>query len=137
MSTNIWAFSGNLGRDAELKSTPNGHTLLEFNVAVTSGWGDRKQTTWVRCELWNKRAEALHPHLPKGQRVIVSGEATNREYEKKDGTKGRSLELRVSEIEIIGDRQSPPKREPEQQEPGFRESAKAQTSEFTDDDIPF
>lgn len=135
MSINIWTFSGNLARDAELKSTPQGHTLLEFNVAASSGWGERKQTTWVRCELWGKRAEALHVHLPKGQRVIVSGECTNRQYDKKDGSKGYSLEVRVSEIEVIGDRQAPPRQEPEPEQQSFREPSKANT--LSDEDIPF
>jgi len=74
---------------------------------VDLGWGDNKRTLWIRCNLWGKRAEGrLVDHLAKGAQVVVSGEIDLREYEKRDGTKGHSLELRVAGIDLVGGRQA-------------------------------
>jgi single-strand DNA-binding protein len=66
------------------------------------GFGERKTTQWVDCSIWGRRAEALAPHLTKGKQVVVSGEVTLREYEKRDGTRGAGLSVRVAEIDLVG-----------------------------------
>ena len=127
---NIWAFTGNLGHDASLKHVGD-TTVLEFSVAVASGWGDKKATTWVRCAYWGKRGEAVAPFLTKGSQVGVTGEATLREYERKDGTgTGYSMELRVADLTLLGGKPEQPAAT------GFRREAKPDTP-MADDDIPF
>lgn len=99
---NVFTFTGNLGRDAEVK-TVGQHTLCEFSVAVKSGFGDREQTMWVRCNMWGQRAESkLVQWLTKGKGVAVTGELSMREYDKKDGTRGYSLEVRVVDVTLTG-----------------------------------
>jgi single-stranded DNA-binding protein len=91
--------TGNLGAPAELKNVGSG--LLSFRMGVSTGWGDRKATHWVTCNLWGKRAtETLTAILDKGTRVTCSGTLSNREYERQDGTKAYSLELNLDEIDI-------------------------------------
>jgi len=108
-------FTGRLGRDHEIKALPNGTALCEFAVAFDSGFGDRKVSTWVLCKIWGKRAEGgLPPYLVKGQQVAISGELTNRTYDKKDGTKGYSLELNVNTIDLIGGKQDAQSQQPQQ-----------------------
>ncbi len=102
---NNWNFTGNLGHAAELRYTQSGEPVVNFNVAVKSGYGDKALTTWVKCNLWGKRAESLAKYLTKGQQVAVSGEACNRKWSKQDGSEGLSLEVRVNEIDLIGKRQ--------------------------------
>ncbi|MEE4639872.1 MAG: single-stranded DNA-binding protein, partial [Wenzhouxiangella sp.] len=101
---NVWTFTGNLGRDAELRHTQTGLQVTNFSVAVRSGYGEREQTTWVKCALFGKRAEALTPYLKTGQSVAVSGEATLRKWQGQDGQDRFSLEVRVSEIDLQGSR---------------------------------
>ena len=48
---NSCVFVGRLGRDAELKNV-NDSSLLVFNVASDVGFGDKKNTIWVECNLW-------------------------------------------------------------------------------------
>ena len=85
---NVWTFTGRLGADGELRTTQSGEKVLGFRVANDVGFGERKTTQWVDCSIWGRRAEALAPHLTKGKAVVVSGEVTIREYEKRDGTRG-------------------------------------------------
>lgn len=97
-------FTGALGRDAELKATPNA-MLLKFTVASNTGWKDKKITTWLNCTIWGKQAESLEQYLKKGTKVFITGEFEAREYEKKDGGKGMSLDVRVDRIELLGSRE--------------------------------
>ena len=96
---NLLAMTGNLGRDAEVRLAGSS-TVCSFSVALSSGWGDKKQTVWISCSIWGKQAEGQLPsYLKKGQQVAVSGELSTREYEGKT-----YLELRVGTIDLIGKR---------------------------------
>jgi single-strand DNA-binding protein len=94
---NTCVFSGNLGHDPSTKDVGQ-HQVTEFSLAVKSGYGDRQSTFWVRCQLWNRAK--LAEYLSKGSRVVVSGELNMREFDKKDGSKGYSLELRVNDLDL-------------------------------------
>lgn len=98
---NIWIFTGRLGADAELRPT-SGDSVLNFRAANDTGFGDTKRTQWVECSLWGTRAEALAPHLTKGKAVVVAGELTLREFEKRDGSRGYGLAVRVAELTLVG-----------------------------------
>lgn len=102
---NVWTFTGRLGADAELRTTQSGEKVLGFRVANDVGFGDRKTTQWVDCSLWGRRGEALEPHMNKGTQVVISGEVTIREFEKRDGTRGAGLAVRVAEVSLVGGRQ--------------------------------
>lgn len=123
---NIWAFIGRVGRDAELKYTPNGKAVLSFPVAVDSGYGDRKVTTWPRVQVWDKRAEALANHIAKGDKIGVVGELSLREYQGKEG-KAFSLEVRATDITLIGGAKEKP----------AKQAAGIEVDPFIDSDCPF
>ena len=99
---NVWTFTGRLGADSELRTTQSGEKVLGFRVANDVGFGERKTTQWVDCSIWGRRAESLAPHLTKGKGVVISGEVTLREYEKRDGTRGAQMSVRVAEIDFMG-----------------------------------
>lgn len=139
---NSWSFTGNLGADAEQRVTPSGELVVSFSVGVKAGFGDRATTTWARCQMWGKRGESVAPYLKKGQLVGVCGEASLREYEKKDGSKGASLEVRVSDLTLLGkrdgDQQQPAPTAQPRQAPAARPAPQASGfGDFGDDDIPF
>ena len=140
MALNVWVFTGNLGADAEQRVTPSGEPVVSFSVGVKAGFGDRATTTWARCQMWGKRGESVAPYLKKGQLVGVSGEASLREYDKKDGSKGASLEVRVNDLTLLGKRDSEtqysaPAAAPRQQTQQRQQSAPPAGA--FDDDIPF
>ena len=94
----IGTIAGNLGKDAELKTTQTGDQLCRFSVAVTTGWGDRKATTWWDVTRWGKGADKLAGFLKKGAKVAVSGEISTREHEGKT-----YLQLRADHVTMQGD----------------------------------
>ncbi|HRQ81366.1 MAG TPA: single-stranded DNA-binding protein, partial [Azospirillaceae bacterium] len=98
---NVWTFTGRLGADAELRSTQSGEKVLSFRVANDVGFGDRKTTQWVECSLWGRRGEAIAQFLTKGKQVCVSGELTLREFQKRDGSAGSGLSVRVNEVDFM------------------------------------
>ena len=66
---NLLTVTGNLGRDAEVKSV-GGSTVANFSVAMKSGYGQNEQTIWLDCALWGKQAEGSLPsYLVRGQKV--------------------------------------------------------------------
>lgn len=97
---------GNVG-EPTLKFTPQGKPVLEFSLAENhskknqqGGW-DEDGTTWRRVTVWDKKAEAIAEVLKKGDRVIVTGSERLREFQAKDGTTGKSLEVTASDVGII------------------------------------
>ena len=101
--SNVFSFTGTVGRDAEVRYSPSGVAVLNFTVANNIGYGDKQQTLWIRVALFGKRAEGqLKDYLLKGQSVFVSGELTQSEYKGSDGTTKTSLELNANIIDLIG-----------------------------------
>lgn len=96
-------FIGNIGRNGELRFLPNGTAVLQWSIAVTSGYGDKQVTTWINCAFFGKRAESIKDYVIKGQRIGVSGEIALRPYQK-DGVDKTSLELRVNEVTLLGNK---------------------------------
>lgn len=146
--SNVFSFTGTVGRDAEVRTTPNGQTVLNVTVANNIGFGDRQQTIWVRVALWGKRAEGqLQNYLKKGQQVFVSGELSQREYQANDGTTRTSLELNANIIDLLGKRneqgsvaQPQQNYQPQQQQQQQQQSTPAQQNYPANDsydDVPF
>ena len=95
---------GNLGRDPEMRYTPNGRPVTEFSVAVShskpdgsGGWVD-ESTDWFRVTVWGDRAERTAEQFRKGNKVFVEGRFRTREYEAKDGQKRTSLEITADNV---------------------------------------
>lgn len=94
---------GRLGDDPELRFTPGGKAVAEFRIACDENkksgdsW-EKVSTTWLRVSIWEKDAEAVAEHLKKGDLVTVIGSLTVREYEKKDGGKGTSVEVKNATV---------------------------------------
>jgi len=98
---------GRLGRDPETRFTQGGKAVTSLAIAIDSGWGDNKKTTWLNAALWGRDGQehGLVQHLSKGSQVAVTGEITLEEYDKKDGTKGSSLKLHIQNLTPIGGKQ--------------------------------
>ena len=100
---NIFTFTGNLGKDCEVKYLPSGKAVCTFSVAVKSGYGDNVKTSWPRCTIFGKRAEGgLPQYLKKGAQVCISGELSLDEWQGQDGTTQKMLSVNVREVDLIG-----------------------------------
>ncbi len=128
--------TGNLGADAELKTTPKGDTVCEFRVASSAGRKGSESTTWVRCALWGKRGEGLAQYLTKGTPVCVVGEMSVREYTSQGATKF-SLEVRVHDVALQGGKRNdaPRSANPHAKQPGW--PSENSTGGYEGDEIPF
>ena len=94
---NSFNFTGNLGNDCRTGNA-GGTAVVNFSVAVKSGWGDKEQTIWIDVALWGKQAESKLPdYLKKGQQVAVTGELSTREHEGKT-----YLTVRANSVDLIG-----------------------------------
>lgn len=138
---NVFTFSGNLGGDAETRFLPDGKPVTTFSVASTAGYGDRQETTWIRCNAWGERYQKIAPYLTKGKRVTVSGEFTQREWQAQDGTTKYSCEVRVADIDLPPRSDDAPRQQhqaPSQNAP-TQQYAAAPPAYFGDfdDSIPF
>jgi len=98
---------GNLGKDC-VTNTVNGKSVINFNVAHTEKFRDaqgnqKDKTIWVECAYWTDKT-AIAPYLRKGTQVYVEGQPEVRTYAKNDGTTAASLTLRVSSVQLLGNR---------------------------------
>lgn len=107
---------GNLGRDPEMRYTPSGQAVTNFNVATnrqyTASDGQLvKETTWFRVSTWGKNAENCNQYLRKGSRVLVEGrlvpdQATGgpRTFTRNDGTTGAAFEVNAQIVRFLSTR---------------------------------
>ena len=130
---NLGIFSGHIGRDGELNKSPNHDPVCNFPLAVNVGTTNNKDTMWIDCALWGKRAESLAQWLTKGKKVTVVGRQTVDTYAKKDGSTGYKIVLNVIEVDLHGSRSADdaPAAAPAAARPAPRSLAEM------DDDIPF
>jgi single-strand DNA-binding protein len=98
---NFITITGNLGKDAETRFTPNGDPVASFSVADNQG--KDKPSIWWNCALFGKRAESLAPYLKKGQTVTVVGQVSEREYtDKNTGQQRKAMDVRVTDVALQG-----------------------------------
>lgn len=98
---NSWAFTGRLGADAQIKSTPNGKTYMEMSAAVTIGYGQYKKTLWVKVKQWGDRTKDLAGMFTKGALIGGAGELSTNTWTDKDGKERTDLEVTCNSIQIL------------------------------------
>lgn len=99
---------GNVGRDPELRYTPQGIAVCDFSVAVNrrvgSGEDAREETTWFRVTVWRNQAEVVSKYLKKGRQVLVVGDVQASAYLDKAGQPAATLEVTAQTVRFIGSR---------------------------------
>lgn len=124
--------AGNIGKDAQTRTTQGGDKVTSWTVAVEERQGQDKRTIWFDCNLWGARGEKLAEYLTKGGKVAVSGDLSTREHE------GRTyLTVRADQVTLLG---SKPQGDSEERK-GFdqreRELKQQNQRSDMDDEIPF
>jgi single-strand DNA-binding protein len=146
MSFNKLILVGNLGRDPELRYTPQGTPVCSFTLATNERRKDRAGenqdvTTWFRVTLWGRQAETASQYLSKGRPVYIEGRLRVEEWTDKDGKQRYTLEVHATDMQFIGGRGD---------EPGSGQTPRSDAStgggrpepspggeDISDDDIPF
>lgn len=107
MSFNKIIIVGNLGRDPELRYTPQGDAVCNISVATSEKRRDKSGdwqdlTTWFRITLWRKQAETASKYLTKGSPVYVEGRLRIEEWSDRDGKNRYTLEVNATDLHLIG-----------------------------------
>lgn len=108
MSFNKIIAIGNLGRDPELRYTPQGDAVCDFSIAVNDRRRDKAGelqdvTTWFKVTLWRRQAEVASKYLTKGKSVYVEGRLQVEEWTDRDGKNRHTLVIQGTDLQFIGD----------------------------------
>lgn len=93
MTMNLVVLTGRLTADAELKTTPNGVSVCSFDIAVNSGYGDNKQTDFIKIVAWRSTAEFISKYFKKGSMIGIEGAIQTRKYTDKNGNNRTAFEV--------------------------------------------
>src|SRR6185437_11161279 len=97
---------GNLTRDPEVRSTPNGQSVANFTLAVNRTWrgadgSNQESVSYIDCVAWGKTGEVIAQYLQKGRALLVSGRLDQRSWEQ-DGQKRSKIEVIVEDFNFVG-----------------------------------
>ena len=102
---------GNLGKDPEMRSFPNGDQIANVSIATTDRWKDKasgemkEATEWHRINFNGRLAEIVGQYLKKGSQVYVEGSLRTRKWTDKDGVEKFTTEIRADQMQMLGSRQ--------------------------------
>jgi len=146
-SVNKVILIGRLGKDPEVKYTPNGTPVAKFSLATDEVYKDRsgeqqKRTEWHNIVAWSKLAEICGEYLTKGKQVYIEGSIRSRQWEGQDKVKRTSYEIIARQMQMLGSKAD------SERAAGARAAASAEglppegtepppEPGISDDDIPF
>ena len=110
-SVNKVIIIGNLGRDPETRSFPDGGTICNVTIATTRNWKDKtsgdkvEETEWHRVVFRDRLAEIAGEYLKKGRQVYVEGRLKTRKWTDKDGVEKYTTEIVAEEMKMLGSRE--------------------------------
>lgn len=138
MAINTIIVSGNVGKDAVLRVTPNGKHIASFSIPAKTGFGENEKTSWLNCKMFGAMAEKLSVAVVKGAKVTVSGEFVIEEWTRQDGSAAQTPTILVRDIDLPP-RGTPGNDKPRQQKPQQSSPAQQHNEPPMDfyDDIPF
>ena len=154
-SVNKVMLLGNLGRDPEVRTFPNGDSVCNFSIATSTSWKDKasgekkEKTEWHNIVMYRKLAEIAGEYLKKGSSVFVEGSLQTRKWQTKDGQDRYTTQISADNMQMLGgdnNRTSEPSNSDDNfnQEPERVKKSDAKvgvsdepTLELPEDDIPF
>jgi single-strand DNA-binding protein len=144
---------GNLGRDPEVRYSPNGQAVANVTLATSESWKDKtsgekqEKTEWHRVVFFGRLAEIAGEYLKKGAQIYIEGRLQTRKWQDKDGKDRYTTEIVANDMQMLGSRAGAgaPSDNFNQDQPAENAAAggakKATTSTAAagdfDDDIPF
>ncbi len=147
-SINRVTLVGNLTRDPELRTTPNGKSVCTLGLAVNERYKN-DSGEWVEkpnffdIVVWGAQAESCSQYLNKGRQIAVDGRLSFRSWEAQDGSKRSKVEVIANTVQFLGSRQDAGSQAGAPVTTGAPSGLNPDTSDFEtpasggDDDIPF
>jgi single-strand DNA-binding protein len=109
-SVNKVILIGNLGKDPEVKFTPQGTAVAKFSLATSERYKDKQgewqeRTDWHNVVIWERLAEIAGEYLKKGNKVYIEGRLQTRSWDdKQTGQKKYMTEVVAREMVLFGGR---------------------------------
>jgi single-strand DNA-binding protein len=141
---------GNLGKDPEVRYSPNGSAMANVTIATAESWKDKQtgekqeKTEWHRVVFFNRLAEVVGEYLKKGSQVYIEGRLQTRKWQGQDGQDRYTTEIVANEMQMLGSRSGGggtsdwSSQQPAQNSaPAQAAPASAPPSDDFDDDVPF
>ncbi len=143
---------GNLGRDPEIRYTPDGSAIANVTIATSASWKDRQtgeqqeKTEWHRVVFFSRLAEIVGEYLRKGSQVYIEGRLQTRKWQDQSGQDRYITEVVANEMQMLGSRARDLEASPSNDYQQPRQTEKPATAPDTapsadandfDDDIPF
>lgn len=147
-SVNKVIIVGNLGRDPEIRSMPNGDRVANMSIATSETWkdkssGERKEKTeWHRVVIFNDNiVKVVENYVKKGSTVYIEGALQTRKWTDKDGIEKYSTEIVVGkfkgELTMLGGGEKRDAGGYNPDNPPPSQSASSSAYNISDDDLPF
>ncbi len=139
---NVVAIAGHLGSDPDIRYTPSGTAVANLSLAVNEFFKDgngesQKRTHWFRATAFGRTAEIAGEYLHKGSKVGISGQLVSREWQDGQGNNRRSVEIRVRQLELLGNGNGNGHENGEQRQTGGQSGQKRSDAyEAPPDDLP-
>lgn len=97
---------GNLTRDPEVRTTPNGQSVANFSLAVNRTWkgadgNQQESVSYIDCVAWGRTGEVIAQYMQKGRPILVSGRLDQRSWEQ-DGQKRSKVEVVIEDFNFVG-----------------------------------
>lgn len=131
-------FTGRIGTDTELKTTPSGVSVCTFRLAVErpkAKDAEKAETDWLDIVAWRQQAEFTNRYLGKGRKVVVECAARTRVWDDKEGKKHKVVEFHATQI-IPAD--SRPQSQNDSGNTAYTQQTTEDFSEIgSDEDLPF
>jgi single-strand DNA-binding protein len=107
-SKNLVILVGRLGKDPEMKYTPDGIAVAKFSIATSDTWKDKNsgekqvRTEWHNIEAWRRLGEVCGKYLTKGKQIYIEGRLQTDSYEDRDGNKKYFTKIVAREMQMLG-----------------------------------
>jgi single-strand DNA-binding protein len=97
---------GNLTRDPELRTTPNGASVCSFSLALNRSYKNSEgnwteATDYIDIVAWGPLGERVAQYLTKGRPALVNGRLQSRSWEQ-DGVKRSKVEVVAQDVTFLG-----------------------------------
>lgn len=99
---------GNLTRDPESRTTPNGQSVTNFSLAVNRTWkgqdgSTQESVSYIDCVAWGRTGEVIAQYMQKGRPILIDGRLEQRSWEDKEsGQKRSKVEVTVENFNFVG-----------------------------------
>lgn len=140
---NTVALMGRLTYEPELRKTPNGVSVISFQIACDRNYqrsGEERKSDFIDCTAWRQTAEFIERYFHKGSMIAIEGSIQTENFTDKDGNKRKSVTVVANNVSFCGSRsESGSNQAYSQPAPSYSNADNSDFEEIVDDDddLPF